>query len=94
MCRLHEKTLQPADGGPSNLPFYPPGSIIHLRQLAKTTSPDDPQPYWDAVWCSAEDIISEGLLVSSQMFAHHSIPIVTGALAAATENAPGGEGQV
>lgn len=65
-------------------PMYPPGRIIFLRPYGDLTSSTDVT--WDAVWIQAQDLMDEGLLLSTAMFHHHVLQETKNAIRKALEN--------
>lgn len=64
--------------------MYPPGRIIFLRPYGDLTTSADVR--WDAVWLQAEDLMDEGLLLSTAMFRHHLLVETKTAIEKALEN--------
>ena len=58
------------------MPMVPPGRTLLLRRLKQGPSRargPRPRVHWDAVWIRPEDIVQEGILLSSNQIGDHSV---------------------
>ncbi|GAB4816306.1 hypothetical protein N2152v2_003352 [Parachlorella kessleri] len=63
--------------------MFPPGKLLFLRPF-KGQKPQ--QTVWDAVWVDGPALMSEGIIVSPAMMAHHRVFVMEDALRSALAN--------